>query len=85
MNVKLLTEHNLEFLILKADYTCSAESALVKMPHCWKSRVTAHILADMLFQEREHVKQELLETQKALQGIEIKEQQETADKQKLQW
>ena len=31
------------------------------------------------------MKQELLETQKALQGIEIKEQQETADKQKLQW
>ena len=85
MNVKLLTELNLEFLSLKAGCTCSAESALVKMPHCWKSSVTAHILADMLFQEREHVKQELLETQKALQGIEIKEQQETADKQKLQW
>ena len=24
--------------------TCSSESMLVKMPHCWKSHVTAHII-----------------------------------------
>ena len=43
MNVKLLNEHNLEFLSLKEGYTCSSESILVKMPHCWKSHVAAHL------------------------------------------
>ena len=38
MSVKLLTEHLLEFLSLKGGCTCSSESTLVKMPHCWKSR-----------------------------------------------
>ena len=40
MSVKLLTEHHLEFLSLKGGYTGWSES--VKMPHCWKSHVTAH-------------------------------------------
>ena len=43
MNVKLLTEHHLEFLSLKGDCTGSSESTLVKIPHCWKSRVATHI------------------------------------------
>ena len=43
MSIKLLTEHNLEFLSLKGGYTGSSESTLFKMPHCWKSSVTAHI------------------------------------------
>ena len=43
MIVKLLTEHNLEFLSLKEGCTGSSESTLVKMPHYWKSHVTAHI------------------------------------------
>ena len=42
MSVKLLTEHHLEFLSLKGGSTGSSESTLVKMPHCWKSQVTAH-------------------------------------------
>ena len=42
MNIKL-TEHNLKFLSLKGGCTVSSESTLVKMPHCWKSHVTAHI------------------------------------------
>ena len=42
-SVKLLTEHHLEFLSLKGGYTGSSESTLVKMPHCWKSHVTAHL------------------------------------------
>ena len=42
MTVKLLTEHNLEFLSLKGGYTGSSESTHVKMSHCWKSHVTAH-------------------------------------------
>ena len=41
MTVKLLTEHHLEFLNLKGGCTGSSESTLVKMPHCWKSHVTA--------------------------------------------
>ena len=44
MIVKLLTEHQLEFLSLKGGCRGSSESTLVKMPHCWKSRVTAHMI-----------------------------------------
>ena len=43
MSVKLLTEHHLEFLVLKGGYTGSSESTLVKMPHCWKSHVVAQL------------------------------------------
>ena len=43
MTVKLLTEHYLEFLSLKGSCTGSSESTLVKIPHCWKSHVTANI------------------------------------------
>ena len=58
MIVKLLTEHHLEFLSLKGGCTCSSESTHVKMPHelwheisnnvkmphCWKSHATAHLV-----------------------------------------
>ena len=44
MIVKLLTEHHLEFLSLKGGCRGSSESTYVKMPHCWKSHVTAHIM-----------------------------------------
>ena len=44
MIVKLLTEHHLEFLSLKGGCTGSPESTLVKMPHCWKSHVTAQLI-----------------------------------------
>ena len=40
---KLLTEHHLEFISLNGGYTGSSESRFVKMPHCWKSRVAAHL------------------------------------------
>ena len=43
MSVKVLTEQHLEFLSFKGGYTGSSESTLVKMPHCWKLHVTAHI------------------------------------------
>ena len=45
MNVKLLTEHHVEFLSVKGDCTGSSESKLVKIPHCWKSHVAAHIFS----------------------------------------
>ena len=41
--VKLLSEYHLEFLSLKGGCTGSSVSTLVKIPHCWKSRVTAHM------------------------------------------
>ena len=44
MTLRLLTEHNLEFLSLKGGITGLSDSTLVKMPHCWKSHVTAHVL-----------------------------------------
>ena len=43
MSVKLLTKHHLEFLSLKGGCIGSSEFTLVKMPHCWKSHVAAHI------------------------------------------
>ena len=39
----LLTGHHLEFLSLKGGGTGSSECTLVKMPHCWKSRVGKHM------------------------------------------
>ena len=44
MTVKLLAEQHLEFLSLTGGCTGSSESIHVKMPHCWKSHVTAHML-----------------------------------------
>ena len=44
MNIKLLTEHHLEFLSIKIGCTGSSESTLVKIPHCWKSHVAANIV-----------------------------------------
>ena len=43
-SVKLLTDHHFEFLNLKRNSTGSSDSTLVKIPHCWKSHVAAHML-----------------------------------------
>ena len=43
MRVNLLPEHHLKFLSLREGCTGLFESTLVKMPHCWKSHVTAHM------------------------------------------
>ena len=43
MTVKLLAEHQFEILHLKGGSTGSSESTQVKMPHCWKSHVIAHL------------------------------------------
>ena len=45
MIVKLLTEHFLEFLSLKGGCRGSSKSTYIKMTHCWKSHVAAHILS----------------------------------------
>ena len=44
MNVKLMTEHNLEFLSLKGGCRGSTEFTRVKTPHCWKSHVMAQMI-----------------------------------------
>ena len=49
MSVKLMTEHHLEFLSFKGSCTGPSESTHVKMPHCWKSHVTAHFLKDVVY------------------------------------
>ena len=41
----LWTEHHLEFLSLNGGFTGASEFIIVKMPHCWKSRVTAQLLS----------------------------------------
>ena len=43
MTGKLLFEHNFEFLSFKGGCTGSSESTLVKIPHCWKAHVAAHV------------------------------------------
>ena len=48
MTLRLLSEHHLEFLNLKGGCTGLSESTLVKMPHCWKSHVAAHLLFTMI-------------------------------------
>ena len=44
MIVKLLTDYHLEFLSLKGGCRGLSESTHVKMPHYWKSHVTAHVI-----------------------------------------
>ena len=43
MIVKLLTELYLEFLSIKVGCRGASESTPVKISHCWKSHVTAHL------------------------------------------
>ena len=59
MSVKLLTEQHLEFLSLKGGCTGSSESTLVKMPHCWKSHVTAHIYSNFIIVSSKNVNHNL--------------------------
>ena len=47
MSVKLLTEHHLEFLSLNGGSTGSSETTHVKIPHCWKSHVTAYMTSHL--------------------------------------
>ena len=49
MTVNLLTEHHLEFLSLKGGCIGSSESTLVKIPHCWKSRVMVQLYVVVKF------------------------------------
>ena len=43
MTVKLLTEHNFEFLSLKGGCAGPHESTHVKIPHCWKAHFADHL------------------------------------------
>ena len=53
MIIKLLTEHHLMILSLKGGCSASSESTLVKMPHCWKSHVTAHLYIFSIYVQTE--------------------------------
>ena len=53
MVVKLLNEHNLEFLSLPG----SSVSTLVKIPHCWKSHNVAHLFIYFTAPFKEDVRQ----------------------------
>ena len=57
MTVKLLTEYHLEFQSLKGGCSCSSESTFVKMSHCWKSHVAAHLLFCIHVRDQEHITQ----------------------------
>ena len=46
MIVKLLTEHQLEFLSLEGGCRGSSESTLVKMSNCWKSHAATQLVTD---------------------------------------
>ena len=48
MIVKLLTEHDLEFLRLNGGSRGSPESTLVKMSHCWKFHAAAHLVTRLI-------------------------------------
>ena len=65
MNFKLLTEQNLEFLSLKGRCIGSPESTLVKMLHCLKSSVMAHMLVGIWVKVVEHtiIRKTLKQTQ----------------------
>ena len=52
MTVKLLTEHDLEFLTLKGGCTGSSVSTHVKILHCWNPHVTAHIVILIIQKKR---------------------------------
>ena len=51
MIVKLLTEHHLECLRLKGGGTGPSEARHVKMPHCRKSHITAHIYIHLWYRK----------------------------------
>ena len=70
--VKLLTEHHLEFLSLIGGCTGSYESTYVKLPHCWKSHVVAHIFYRERQQQLEELTKELGRIQDEADGLRIK-------------
>ena len=57
MNVKLLTEHHLEFLGLMGGCRGSSESMLVKISHCWKSHALAQFITKRNTHNEDNTKQ----------------------------
>ena len=72
MTVKLLTEHHLEFLSFKGGYTGSSQSSLVKIPHCWKSHVAAHMNNNFYEHISQTRSQENEETQKTVDAYKLR-------------
>ena len=65
MTAKLLTEQHFEFLSFKENCTGSSESTLVKIPHCWKSRVVAPFF-NFAASLRSHISLNIAETEECL-------------------
>ena len=71
MSVKLLSEHHLEFLSFKGGCAASSECTHVRIPHCWKSHVVAHmkfavrrlkyVVSSVILMELDKVKRKLLQ------------------------
>ena len=55
MTVKLLIEQHLELVNLTGGCIGSPESALVKMPHCWKLHVAAHFNVLKVYEPRHEI------------------------------
>ena len=55
MGVKLLTEHNLEFLSLTGGCAGLSASTYVQMLHCWKLHVAAQLSFIQLIQCKQHM------------------------------
>ena len=53
MIAQLLAEQHFEFLSIEGGCAGSSESTLVKLSHCWKSHVLAHIYLHRLAQDSE--------------------------------
>ena len=60
MTFKLLTKQYFEFLSFNGSSTGSSESTLVKMPHCWKSRVAAQLSYDFLYHKNKECNGEVI-------------------------
>ena len=62
MGVKLLTEHNLEFLSLKGGCKGSFEYTVVKVPNCWKSNVAPQFKAFQFLRKSLYHQRIIIET-----------------------
>ena len=71
MIVKLLPEHHLEFLSLKGGCRGSSESTLVKMPHCWKSPVTAQYALEIQLESSNQVTNKFVARQHFLRCLKL--------------
>ena len=86
MIAKLLTEHHLEFLCLKRGCTGLYVSTHVKMPHCWKSHITAQVpnvcfVYQLSKMEKEYEEVQMKNSQLQMKNKSLKSELEEAEQQ----